>query len=173
MAVFIDLWYSLFTTKLSYAQLFKWGHSIKGQDVLEKLEQLEQKMYQIQDDAKDKFEELNNEVADNSTRISSTENQNIEQGKEILWKINKSAAWLVNRLEYLFCSWKHEKTRRPKWVLSKTFWSKSKIIYWNVICPVKNSFVWCLTTSDSNIYILGSSNPPIIADDFEQNYHSL
>jgi len=38
-------------------------------------------MYQIQDDAKDKFEELNNEVADNSTRISSNENQNIEQGK--------------------------------------------------------------------------------------------
>ena len=92
-------------------QIFSLGQRIqrfedllKGQDVLEKLEQLEQKMYQIQDDAKDKFEELNNEVADNSTRISSTENQNIEQGKEILWKINKSAAWLVNRLEYLFCS---------------------------------------------------------------------
>ena len=27
MAVFIDLWPCLFTTKLSYAQLFKWGHS--------------------------------------------------------------------------------------------------------------------------------------------------
>ena len=77
---------------------------LKGQDVLEKLEQLEQKMYQIQDDAKDKFEELNNEVADNSTRISSTENQNIEQGKEFLWKINKRAARLFEkRLEYLFC----------------------------------------------------------------------
>ena len=71
-------------------QIFSLGQRIqrfedllKGQDVLEKLEQLEQKMYQIQDDAKDKFEELNNEVADNSTRISSTENQNIEQGKQI------------------------------------------------------------------------------------------
>ena len=70
-------------------QIFSLGQRIqrfedllKGQDVLEKLEQLEQKMYQIQDDAKDKFEELNNEVADNSTRISSTENQNIEQGKK-------------------------------------------------------------------------------------------
>ena len=74
-------------------QIFSLGQRIqrfedllKGQDVLEKLEQLEQKMYQIQDDAKDKFEELNNEVADNSTRISSTENQNIEQGKQInIW----------------------------------------------------------------------------------------
>jgi len=71
-------------------QIFSLGQRIqrfedllKGQDVLEKLEQLEQKMYQIQDDAKDKFEELNNEVADNATRISSTENQNIEQGKQI------------------------------------------------------------------------------------------
>ena len=27
MAVFIDIWPCLFTTKLSYAQLFKWGHS--------------------------------------------------------------------------------------------------------------------------------------------------
>ena len=27
MAVFIDLWPCLFTTKLSYTQLFKWGHS--------------------------------------------------------------------------------------------------------------------------------------------------
>ena len=27
MDVFIDLWPCLFTTKLSYAQLFKWGHS--------------------------------------------------------------------------------------------------------------------------------------------------
>ena len=27
MALFIDLWPCLFTTKLSYAQLFKWGHS--------------------------------------------------------------------------------------------------------------------------------------------------
>ena len=27
MAVFIDLWSCLFITKLSYAQLFKWGHS--------------------------------------------------------------------------------------------------------------------------------------------------
>ena len=27
MAVFIDLWPCLLTTKLSYAQLFKWGHS--------------------------------------------------------------------------------------------------------------------------------------------------
>ena len=27
MAVFIDLWPCLFTTKVSYAQLFKWGHS--------------------------------------------------------------------------------------------------------------------------------------------------
>ena len=27
MAIFIDLWSCLFTTKLSYAQLFKWGHS--------------------------------------------------------------------------------------------------------------------------------------------------
>ena len=27
MAVFIDFWPCLFTTKLSYAQLFKWGHS--------------------------------------------------------------------------------------------------------------------------------------------------
>ena len=27
MAVFIDLWPYLFTTELSYAQLFKWGHS--------------------------------------------------------------------------------------------------------------------------------------------------
>ena len=29
MAVFIDLWPYLFTAKLSYPQLFKWGHSIK------------------------------------------------------------------------------------------------------------------------------------------------
>ena len=28
VVVFIDLWSCLFTTKLSYAQLFKWGHSI-------------------------------------------------------------------------------------------------------------------------------------------------
>ena len=28
MTVFIDLWPCLFTTKLSYAHLFKWGHSI-------------------------------------------------------------------------------------------------------------------------------------------------
>ena len=75
-------------------QIFSLGQRIqrfedllKGQDVLEKLEQLEQKMYQIQDDAKDKFEELNNEVADNATRISSTENQNIEQGKECFCEI--------------------------------------------------------------------------------------
>ena len=27
MAIFIDLWPCLFTTKLSYTQLFKWGHS--------------------------------------------------------------------------------------------------------------------------------------------------
>ena len=27
MAIFIDLWPCLFTTKLSYAHLFKWGHS--------------------------------------------------------------------------------------------------------------------------------------------------
>ena len=27
MVVFMDLWSCLFTTKLSYAQLFKWGHS--------------------------------------------------------------------------------------------------------------------------------------------------
>ena len=88
-------------------QIFSLGQRIqrfedllKGQDVLEKLEQLEQKMYQIQDDAKDKFEELNNEVADNSTRISSTENQNIEQGKEFLWKINKSAARLFSTSKY-------------------------------------------------------------------------
>ena len=27
MAVFIDIWPCLFTSKLSYAQLFKWGHS--------------------------------------------------------------------------------------------------------------------------------------------------
>jgi hypothetical protein len=27
MAVFIDLWLCLLTTKLSYTQLFKWGHS--------------------------------------------------------------------------------------------------------------------------------------------------
>ena len=27
MAVFIDLWPCLFTTKLSYTQVFKWGHS--------------------------------------------------------------------------------------------------------------------------------------------------
>ena len=91
-------------------QIFSLGQRIqrfedllKGQDVLEKLEQLEQKMYQIQDDAKDKFEELNNEVADNATRISSTENQNIEQGKEFFWKINKRVARLFDdRLEYLF-----------------------------------------------------------------------
>ena len=79
-------------------QIFSLGQRIqrfedllKGQDVLEKLEQLEQKMYQIQDDAKDKFEELNNEVADNSTRISSTENQNIEHGKQInIWSFYRS-----------------------------------------------------------------------------------
>ena len=96
-------------------QIFSLGQRIqrfedllKGQDVLEKLEQLEQKMYQIQDDAKDKFEELNNEVADNSTRISSTENQNIEQGKDFFWKINKRAAQLFNRLEVA-----HESMKKP------------------------------------------------------------
>ena len=56
---------------------------LKGQDVLDKLEQLEQKVFQIQDENKDKFEELNNEVADNATRISSAESQTIEQGKQI------------------------------------------------------------------------------------------
>ena len=29
-AIFIDLWPCLFTTKFSYAQLFKWGHSKHG-----------------------------------------------------------------------------------------------------------------------------------------------
>ena len=84
-------------------QIFSLGQRIqrfedllKGQDVLEKLEQLEQKMYQIQDDAKDKFEELNNEVADNSTRISSTENQNIEQGKRNkIWSFYSTLIWMA------------------------------------------------------------------------------
>ena len=84
-------------------QIFSLGQRIqrfedllKGQDVLEKLEQLEQKMYQIQDDAKDKFEELNNEVADNSTRISSTENQNIEQGKQNnIWSFYVRYHWRI------------------------------------------------------------------------------
>ena len=30
MAVFVDLWPCSFTTKLSSAQFFKWGHSING-----------------------------------------------------------------------------------------------------------------------------------------------
>ena len=104
----VDVFLNSFSFFSRYMQqIFSLGQRIqrfedllKGQDVLEKLEQLEQKMYQIQDDAKDKFEELNNEVADNATRISSTENQNIEQGKEFFWKINKRAAPLFDdRLE--------------------------------------------------------------------------
>ena len=31
MAIFIELWPCLFTTKLSYVQLFKWGHSTTTQ----------------------------------------------------------------------------------------------------------------------------------------------
>ena len=83
-------------------QIFSLGQRIqrfedllKGQDVLEKLEQLEQKMHQIQDDAKNKFEELNNKVADISARISSTETLLLSSPN-----LSFASSWIW----YIFCS---------------------------------------------------------------------
>ena len=52
-------------------------------NVFSKIEQLEEKLAQLNNEQKDKVDELNNNVSDNNTRLSALEGQNYDQQRDI------------------------------------------------------------------------------------------